>query len=308
MQKEMDQGNMLDERRILHTPAVGPFSLAASAGPIRWSGENSPRHGIDGQALISVEARDGEIHARIVEQGSDGDLVIRSTASDSDDKDWFSRVFRPLPDAIVWVDPVLAAIASVQPGLHAFTDGSLFAGIVTSIVGQSISLASAAAVQRRLALSFHEGIDIAGRTFAPLPDAPELADASVELIRSSGVTWKRAEALRVIAREQVAGNLPDDAAATADPEGTMDALRELPLVGPWTAASALLWGVAAPDAFPTGDVALLRAARLAYHRPEMTMRELDSLAETWRPWRGAATRLLWANLLGPAWETRNETE
>lgn len=38
-------------------------------------------------------------------------------------------------------------------------------------------------------------------------------------------------------------------------------LRKLPLVGPWTAASALLWGLGEPDAYPRGDVALLRPGR-----------------------------------------------
>lgn len=285
-----------------------PFSLAASAGPVRWSGERSPRHGIAGRTLITVDNHYGNVQARMAEQGMDDRLLVRSALDPTTDAEWFSRTFRPLPDPEVWADPVLAQIAKGHPGLHAFTDGSLFAGIVTSIIGQSISLASAAAVQRRLAFSFHEGVEIVGRIFAPLPSATELSEASVDVIRASGVTWKRAEALKVIATEQCAGNLPDDDEAIADAEGTMKHLRALPLVGPWTAASALLWGVAAPDAFPSGDVALLRAARLAYHRPEMTMRELDTLAETWRPWRGAAARLLWANLLGPAWQARNDAE
>lgn len=78
-------------------------------------------------------------------------------------------------------------------------------------------------------------------------------------------------------------------------------LRTLPLVGPWTAASALLWGPGEPDAYPRGDVVLLRAARLAYDQDEMTMNDLDRIAEGWRPYRAIASRLLWTGLLGPAW-------
>jgi 3-methyladenine DNA glycosylase/8-oxoguanine DNA glycosylase len=74
----------------------------------------------------------------------------------------------------------------------------------------------------------------------------------------------------------------------------------LPLVGRWTAESVVLWGIGAPDAHPTGDVALLRAARAAYGRPELTLKELDVLAEQWRPARGLAARLLWTELFGPA--------
>src|SRR3712207_6971184 len=49
---------------------------------------------------------------------------------------------------------------------------------------------------------------------------------------------------------------------------------------PWTAESTLLWGLGAADAFPTGDVALLRAARVAYGRPELDLRGLEDRKST----------------------------
>lgn len=81
---------------------------------------------------------------------------------------------------------------------------------------------------------------------------------------------------------------------------TIVELMKLPLVGRWTAESVVLWGVGAPNAHPTGDVALLRAARLAYERPDLTLKDLDVLAEQWQSARGLAARLLWTDLFGPA--------
>jgi DNA-3-methyladenine glycosylase II len=75
-------------------------------------------------------------------------------------------------------------------------------------------------------------------------------------------------------------------------------LLALPQVGPWTASSALLWGVGAPDAWPTGDVALLRAFKHALGDDGLTLKTMDPLAEPWRPHRGIAARLLWTNLFG----------
>lgn len=197
-------------------------------------------------------------------------------------------------------DPLIATLADRFPGLHPYCDGSLFDGIVTAIVGQSISLASAAITQGRLAALFAQPVVLNAHAFHPLPTAAHLAESSIELIRTSGVTWKRAEGIRNAAREMVAGRLPSDAEARNDPDGAVKALVTLPLVGRWTAESAVLWGIGAPDAHPTGDVALLRAARRAYERPEMTLKELDRLAEGWRPGRGLAARLLWTDLFGPA--------
>jgi 3-methyladenine DNA glycosylase/8-oxoguanine DNA glycosylase len=103
-----------------------------------------------------------------------------------------------------------------------------------------------------------------------------------------------------IGRAAAAGALPDEITALADPDAARSHLRRLPLVGPWTAESALLWGIGLDDAHPTGDAALLRAARAAYGEPGLDFAELDRRAEGWRPARGWAARLLWTELLGAA--------
>jgi 3-methyladenine DNA glycosylase/8-oxoguanine DNA glycosylase len=197
-------------------------------------------------------------------------------------------------------DPVIAALARQYPGLRPYCDGSVFEGIITSIVGQSISVAAAAVTQAKLAALFGNAITIDGIAFSPLPSATQVAETSVELLRTSGVTWKRAEALKFAACECLAGNLPTDEEARRDPEGAVEVLLRLPLVGRWTAESVVLWGVGAPNAHPTGDVALLRAARAAYDSPDLTLKTLDTLAEQWQPARGLAARLLWTAFFGPA--------
>jgi AraC family transcriptional regulator of adaptative response / DNA-3-methyladenine glycosylase II len=52
---------------------------------------------------------------------------------------------------------------------------------------------------------------------------------------------------------------------------------------------ALHW----PDAFPTGDLMLMRAAKLK-------RRQLELHAEDWRPWRAYAAHYLWQSLPNPA--------
>jgi 3-methyladenine DNA glycosylase/8-oxoguanine DNA glycosylase len=195
-------------------------------------------------------------------------------------------------------DEVPAALRLRFPGLRAFAYGSLFDGVVSSIVGQSISVASAAVTGRRLAALFHPGLAVLGRTFWPLPRADQLAHATPALVRTSGVTWRRADALVAVGR--TFANDEGDGVATRSADELRRWLRALPLVGPWTAESALLWGLGDGDAYPTGDVALLRAARVAYDRPGLDMKGLDRLAEGWRPHRGWVARLLWTALLGPA--------
>lgn len=277
-----------------------PFSLARTCASVLWARGRWPSvHWRDG-ALTWV-GWEGE---RVVWRFARSDpavpshLIVRGTADPARDESWARGklgIAEPAPDH---ADPVLQRIGAELVGLRPWSAGSLPEGLITAIVGQSISVAAAAVTEARLAALYHEGVELDGRRFWPFPRLDQLADSPPATVRQSGVTWRRAEAIVAAARAALDGRIPDRATARRDPTGTREALRALPLVGPWTAESALLWGIAEPDAHPAGDVALLRAARLAYAQPEMTMKDLDRLAEDWRPARAWAARLLWANLLG----------
>lgn len=284
--------------RTLSVP--GSFSLSQTCAPVVWAKQRSPRHEWMNGALVVVESRNEQVVWRKVTQLASERLHITGNDTDDSDEEWARRVLGIDVSLPHFNDATAQGLAREFPGLRPYADGSLFDGIITSIVGQSISVVSAAATQYKLAAAFAEPVVIAGRAFYPLPAASQLAEASVELVRSSGVTWKRAEAIRFAARAYLNGELPKDEMARANPAEAKRALLALPLVGPWTAESALLWGIGAPDAHPTGDVALLRAARHVYDRSEMTLKDLDVLAEGWRPARALAARLMWTALFGVA--------
>jgi 3-methyladenine DNA glycosylase/8-oxoguanine DNA glycosylase len=277
-----------------------PFSLAVTCGPVAWTTGRSPRHRWDSGKLTWIGWEADCIAWRRCRQATPGSLLVDGTANPALDANWAASVLGttiPLP---TYTDPVMDGLATRYPGLRPYCDGSIFDGIITAIVGQSISVAAAAVTQAKLAALFAEPVTIDGVDFRPLPHPSQLAEASAELVRSSGVTWRRAEALIRAAREILSGNLPPDELARRDPDEAVKALMTLPLVGRWTAESVVLWGIGAPNAHPTGDVALLRAAKAAYDRPDLTLKELDILAEQWQPARGLAARLLWTEFFGPA--------
>lgn len=289
-----------DPVAVRHLPVPEAFSLGQTCGPAAWVGERSPRQRWADGKLTWIGWDEDRIVWRQCRQTGAASLDMTGTAGTGGDRAWASAVLDvdgAMPD---FADPVIDDLANTFPGLRAYCDGSLFDGIVTSIVGQSISVAAAAVTQAKLAASFAKPTAIDGRAFRPLPNAHQLAGAPLDLIRASGVTWRRAEAIQYAARQQIAGSLPADTAARTCPDEVVRALMELPLVGRWTAESAVLWGIGAPDAHPTGDIALLRAARQVYGNPDLTLKDLDRLAEAWRPGRGIAARLLWTALFGIA--------
>lgn len=283
-----------------------PFSLADTCAPVGWaSGRWANQDWIDGQ-LIWVGWEQGEVVHRRVCAGAAGEqLTIEGTASAELDKDWAVRVLGIEQSMPVIADPVMREIAIQHPGLRPHASGSLFEGVVDAIVGQSITVLAAAVVSARLASYFHPGIELHGRIFWPSPRAADLANADVARLRRTGVTWKRAEALVAAGQAAIEGRLAEPSTESVDELRAV--LRRLPLVGPWTAESALLWGIGEGDAFPTGDVALLRAARQAYGLPEMTMKEMEARSNDWAGHRAWAARLLWIDLFGPASMPRYST-
>jgi AraC family transcriptional regulator of adaptative response / DNA-3-methyladenine glycosylase II len=71
-------------------------------------------------------------------------------------------------------------------------------------------------------------------------------------------------------------------------------LRALPGIGEWTAQYIVMRELREPDAFPAGDVGLLRAMTDSGGR-RPSSRELLARAERWRPWRAYAAQHLWAS-------------
>ncbi len=281
--------------------APGGFSLADTCGPVAWAGGRWPNIDWRDGAMLWVGWEGDAVVRRAVRQpdGAGGPLLLSGDADPTADAAWaaavlgLGRVCPPLRD------PVLLRLHARFPGLRPFAYGSVWDGLVTSIVGQSISVASAAVTGTRLAALFASPVTFGDRQFWPLPRPVDLASADPDRVRTSGVTTRRARALVAAGQVALDGGLPSGD-ALADPGAAAAALRSLPLVGPWTAASTLIWGVGADDAHPSGDVALLRAARGAYGDPTLDLKGLDHLAEGWRPARGWVARLLWADLLGGA--------
>lgn len=159
-----------------------------------------------------------------------------------------------------------------------------FPGLVSIVVAQQLSVASARAVQARLET-----------VLTPL--TPErVLGASDEEMRLSGLSRPKQRTLRAVASAVAGGRLALAELKGASPEEVHAQLCAVPGLGPWTADIYLMFCLGHRDGFAAGDLALQEAARNIFgleHRPNA--RELSALAETWRPWRGVAARLLWAD-------------
>ncbi len=156
-------------------------------------------------------------------------------------------------------------------------------GLAWIVVSQQVSAASAAAVHGRLQVRF------------PDIDATTLLAASDEDLRACGLSTPKMRTLRALAEAVERGALDLDALAGMDADSARTALTSVKGVGPWTADVYFLFCLGLPDVWPSGDLALQEAARMALRlRSRPDARRLEKIGERWRPWRAAAARLLWA--------------
>lgn len=153
-----------------------------------------------------------------------------------------------------------------------------FAELLSAIISQQVSVASANAIWARM--------EDAGLT-AP---APVLA-AGEDGLRAAGLSRQKIRYAQELAR----AGIDFDALRHAPTEDVIRTLTQVPGIGTWTAEIYAMFSLGHADVFAHGDLALQEAARILYDLPDRPKeRAMREVAAEWRPWRSVAARLLWA--------------
>lgn len=189
-------------------------------------------------------------------------------------------------------DPLLAPLVAARPGLRAAGAWDGFELAVRAVLGQQITVVAARGLAARMTAAYGEPL---ASTFGAIeglshlfPTPERLAGAD---IASLGMPASRARTLTALAEAAVRD--PALFAPRASLEEAVARLRDLPGIGEWTAQYIAMRELREPDAFPHGDIGLMRAlADPQGVRPNPT--ELLARAERWRPWRAYAALHLWA--------------
>lgn len=196
------------------------------------------------------------------------------------------RSFRKAISVLAARDPDLADILTAwgQPPLWTHPPG--FPGIVLDILAQQVSLESAAAAFAKL------------ESAVPSITPEHLLALSDRTLKEVGFSRQKAVYVRSIAGGILDGSVQLDAVVSLDDEEARRALLQLQGVGPWTADCYLLFSLRRADAWPTGDLALIKAVEEVKTLPSpLTARDADAIAESWKPWRSVAARMLWHHYL-----------
>ncbi|MCZ8151333.1 MAG: DNA-3-methyladenine glycosylase 2 family protein [Rhodobacteraceae bacterium] len=153
-----------------------------------------------------------------------------------------------------------------------------FRALLSAIVSQQVSVASANAIWARL--------EAAG-----LCDPGAMAEASEGALRAAGLSRQKARYGQALAR----AGIDFEALRAVPDEEVVAVLTAVPGIGRWTAEIYAMFALGRADVFAPADLALQEAARVLFGleaRP--SEKALRAMAEDWSPWRAVAARLLWA--------------
>ena len=161
-----------------------------------------------------------------------------------------------------------------------------FRTLIQIILEQQVSLVSARAMFRRL-------------TGDIVPFTPKrFVDTGVAGLRSLGVTRQKAAYCVDVAEAVQDGRIDLQAVAKMDDAGAATALTRLKGVGPWTADIYLLMALRRPDVWPSGDIALVQAVTSVKRlRDGSATDQIAKVADSWRPLRSVAARMMWQHYL-----------
>jgi len=181
-------------------------------------------------------------------------------------------------------DSVLGKWVNAEPGLRVPGCWNGFELAIRAILGQQITVKGATALAGTLVRTFGQPVSGAGNLTHLFPTPEILAEADLGRI---GMPRSRSATIRAFAKAVCHGQVTFEGIVGTDE--FLAQLCEIPGIGNWTAQYIAMRALGEPDAFPSGDLGLLRA--LGLENP----RDLERRAEAWRPWRAYATMYLWHN-------------
>ena len=175
-------------------------------------------------------------------------------------------------------DPRLAAALQLTGPLPLRRKPDGFAELLSAIVSQQVSVASAQAIWGRI-------------MEAQLTEAYQVMQASDEDLQAVGLSRPKVKYARALAVADIDFNalrdLPD--------VDVVNTLIQVQGIGAWTAEIYAMFSLGRADVFAPGDLALQEAARILFELPDRPKeRELRKMAEDWSPWRSVAARLLFS--------------
>ncbi|MFN0099215.1 MAG: DNA-3-methyladenine glycosylase family protein [Gemmatimonadaceae bacterium] len=190
------------------------------------------------------------------------------------------------------VDPVLGRwIAEAGPcTLRRDNAGAHFHHIARSIVYQQLSGAAASTIWGRV-------LGLYGGT---MPEPAQVIRTPDATLRGLGLSGRKVEYIKDLARHARSGALPEDALHAMDDDEVIAALTQVRGIGEWTAQMFLMFRLGRPDVLPVLDLGVKKAVQALYGLRKLPSEErLAKIGRVWAPHRTVAAWYLWRRVDNP---------
>ncbi len=196
-------------------------------------------------------------------------------------------------------DDLLAPIVPRFRGLKLPASPTVFESLVMAVLSQQVNLTFAYSIKKELVEMFGEKWSVNGETFHAFPIAERFAEETEENLLRFRLSRAKAGTLIRLGQVFASGALKEEELVALPDEDVIERLVQIKGIGRWSAEIALLRGLARVDAFPGGDLGVVKylAQGLLGKAEKATEVDMRAFAERWRPYRGLALIYCYAELM-----------
>ena len=160
--------------------------------------------------------------------------------------------------------------------------------LVTSIIGQQLSVKAAASITKRFVA-----------LFGSFPTPEQILEKDIEELRSVGLSRPKASYIRDLAARIVDGSVRFNHLDRLSNQEIIDELTKVKGIGVWTVHMFLLFCMGRQDILPVGDLGIRNGIKLLYGLDHLPLAaEVETIAKKnhWHPYESIAAWYLWQSL------------
>jgi len=165
--------------------------------------------------------------------------------------------------------------------------GDVYLKLMSSIIGQQVSVKAAEAIEQRFLNLFDDCY----------PHAEQVLAFDLEILRGASLSRQKAQYVQNVAQYFTENQLFDTDWSSWSDEAIMKKLTEIKGIGEWTVQMNLMFCLNRGDVLPVKDLAIQNTMKRLYELEETgrdLMKKIQEIGEAWRPYRTLACYYLWS--------------
>ena len=184
-------------------------------------------------------------------------------------------------------DPKLAKIIKQVGDYNVKITKNRYQSLVEAIIAQQLSGAAAEAILKKFKKLYK----------VKFPKPIEVIKTPDSKLRSAGLSKMKISYIKDLSKKIETNQLNLRIISTKSDEYVVEQLTNVKGIGRWTAEMFLIFSLGRLDVLPVGDLGLKKGIQLMHSFNELpNEKEIERLAESWRPYRTVATWYLWKSL------------